>query len=158
MMNTFIRNNRDKVFWSFLILWIIASIIFIGILNVESIIIHGIAILIFSILTLLQNINAKFCAWLDRTSKYKLSKDETRIWNSIQIKAAKGYDEFCEECIKDKNYWGWPWVSPGLIKEEQELIRKIHEYFYPGDYIVDPIGCAQADYAWYSDIKNKIIY
>ena len=60
-----IRNNRDKVFWTFWILWIIASIIFIAILNVEPIIVHGIAMLIFTIIVLFDNFNKKFNNWLD---------------------------------------------------------------------------------------------
>ena len=29
--------------------------------------------------------------------------------------------------------------------------------FFGNDYIVDPISCAQADYMWYEDVKNRII-
>ena len=60
-----IRNNRDKVFWSFWALWIIASIIFIAILNVESIIVHGIAMVIFTIIVVFDNTNKKFSNWLN---------------------------------------------------------------------------------------------
>ena len=52
---------------------------------------------------------------------------------------------------------GWPWMSPGLTKEESEFIEKLHYKFFGNDYIVDPIGCAQADYMWYEDIKDRII-
>lgn len=47
-------------------------------------------------------------------------------------------------------------MSPYLTKEEQKLLDKIHEYYYPGDYIICPIGAAQADYVWFSDIKHKV--
>ncbi len=60
-----IKNNRDKVFWSFWTLWIIASIIFIAILNVEPIIVHGIAMVIFTIIVVFDNTNKKFNNWLN---------------------------------------------------------------------------------------------
>jgi hypothetical protein len=120
------------------------------------VIVHGIAIILFSMLVMLEILSKRFHDWLDRTPQYELTSEEKAIWYSIQEKATKGYDEFCEECRKDEKYWGWPWVSPGLTKEEQELVRKIHEYFYPGDYIVDPIGVSQADYLWYKEIKHKV--
>lgn len=156
----FICNNRDKVFWSFFALWL-----FLGstlkLFNIKPIIIHGIAIGLFSIIVLLDNTNDKFSNWLDikaKTRKYKLTSEEAILWDSIQQKAVQGYNEFVDECKKDDKYYGWPWMSPNLITEERTLVDKIHEYFYPGDYIADPIGVAQADYAWYSDIKNKVIY
>lgn len=52
---------------------------------------------------------------------------------------------------------GWPWMSPGLTKEESEFIETLHNKFFELDYIVDPIGCSQADYMWYKDVKNRII-
>ena len=88
---------------------------------------------------------------------YTLKGNEIELWTSIVRKAKEGYNEFIEECKKDDKYYGWPWMSPHLTTDERALIDKIHEYFYPGDYIVDPIGGAQADYAWYDDIKNKVI-
>lgn len=72
-------------------------------------------------------------------------------------KAERGYKEFWRECEKDINYMDWPWMSPGLTKEESEFIEKLHYKFFGNDYIVDPIGCAQADYMWYEDIKDRII-
>ena len=60
-----IRNNRDKVFWSFWTLWIIVSIIFIAILKVEPIIVHGIAMVIFTVIVLFDNFNKKFSNWLN---------------------------------------------------------------------------------------------
>jgi len=86
--------------------------------------------------------------------KYILNDEEKKLWDSISNKAQNGYREW--DAKEDKyNYMG-AWMSPHLTKEEQKLIDKIHEYYYPGDYIVDPIGAAQADYVWYSDIKDKV--
>lgn len=83
--------------------------------------------------------------------------EEKSMWNIIVKKAERGYKEFWRECEKDINYMGWPWMSPGLTKEESEFIEKLHHKFFGNDYIVDPIGCAQADYMWYEDIKDRII-
>lgn len=86
--------------------------------------------------------------------KYILNDEERKLWYSIITKARSGYWEWLS---KDDRYDSMgPWMSPHLTKEEQKLIDKIHEYYYPGDYIVDPIGAAQADYTWYSDIKSKV--
>ena len=156
----FIKNNRDRVFWTFWGIYMVVACISYS-TNVPSIIINGIAIGLFSILVLCDNLNKKFSKWLDtpiKDSKYKLTGAEAILWDSIANKAANGYSEFCVECEKDDKYYGWPWMSPGLTTDERALIDKIHEYFYPGDYIVDPICGAQADYAWYEDIKNKIYY
>ena len=155
----FIKNNRDRVFWTFCGIYMVVACIAYS-TNVPSIIINGIAIGLFSILVLCDNLNKKFSKWLDapiKRSKYKLTGEEAILWVSIANKAANGYYEFCAECEKDDKYYGWPWMSPCLTTDERALIDKIHEYFYPGDYIVDPIGGAQADYAWYNDIKNKVI-
>lgn len=83
--------------------------------------------------------------------------EEKLMWNSIVKKAECGYQEFWKECEKDRNYMGWPWMSPGLTKEESEFIETLHNKFFGLDYIVDPVGCSQADYMWYKDVKNRII-
>lgn len=88
---------------------------------------------------------------------YTLKDEEKELWNSIVEKAERGYQEFWEECKKDPDYMSWPWMSPGLTKEESDFIETLHYKIFGLDYIVDPIGCAQADYAWYNDIKNRII-
>lgn len=86
--------------------------------------------------------------------KYILNNEEKNLWSSIINKAQSGYHEWN---TKEDNYdYLSPWMSPHLTKEEQNLIDKIHEYYYPGDYIIWPIGGAQADYVWYSDIKNNV--
>ena len=154
-----IRNNRDKVFWSYCALWFFISCILIGIYKFESIVIHSFFIIAFGIIVLLDNTNTKFSNWLNqsvnKSTKYKLSIEEAILWKSIQQKAQNGFVEYDSKDDKE-NYMGC-WVSPKLTKEESELLDKIHEYFYPGDYIVDPVGAAQADYIWYEDIKDKII-
>lgn len=154
----FISNNRDKVFWSFWCLWFFLSYILIGIFKFETIVVHGFCIIAFGIIVLLDNTNQKFSNWLNRpiskSSTYKLSIEEGILWKSIQQKAQNGFNEYNSKDDKE-NYMGC-WVSPKLTKEERELLNKIHEYFYPGDYIVDSVGGAQADYIWYEDIKDKV--
>lgn len=144
-----------------LALYFICCIVFIGILKYEAVYVHSFAILCFSVLVIADNTSNKFSEWLDRNiidkSSYILSPEEAILWDSIQQKAIQGYNEFCEECEKDENYMGWPWMSPNVTREEDELITKIHEYFYPGDYIVDPISASQAAYARYDETKNKVI-
>lgn len=155
-----IRNNRDKIFWSMLALYFICCIIFVGILKCEAVYVHSFAILCFSALVITDNASNKFSQWLDtpiKDQKYKLTSEEAILWDSIQQKAVQGYNEFCEECEKDENYMGWPWMSPNVTREEDELITKIHEHFYPDDCIVDPISVSQAAYAWYDETKNKVI-
>jgi len=83
--------------------------------------------------------------------------EEKSMWDSIVKKAERGYQEFWEECERDPNHTSCPWMSPGLTNEESEFIESLHYKFFGLDYIVDSIGCAQADYLWYEDIKNRII-
>ena len=89
-----------------------------------------------------------------KNKKYILNNEEKKLWNSIINKAQSGYHEW--NAKEDKYDYLSPWMSPHLTKEEQNLIDKIHEYYYPGDYIIYPIGAAQADYVWFSDIKSKV--
>lgn len=89
-----------------------------------------------------------------RIIDYKLSKEELVLWESIEKKAVAGCIEYNKKDPKE-GYMG-AWMSPALTPEEIRLIDKIHEYYYPGDYIVDPIGSAQANYVWYEDIKYKV--
>lgn len=89
-----------------------------------------------------------------QNKKYILTDEEKKLWNSITDKAQNGFQEW--DAREDKYDCMGQWMSPHLTKKEQKLIDKIHEYYYPGDYIVDPIGAAQADYVWYSDIKDKV--
>ena len=86
--------------------------------------------------------------------KYILNNEEKKLWGSIINKAQSGYQEWNTK--EDKYDYLIPWMSSYLTKEEQKLIDKIHEYYYTGDYIICPIGAAQADYVWFSDIKNKV--
>ena len=89
-----------------------------------------------------------------KNKKYILNDEEKKLWNSIINKAQSGYHEW--NAKEDKYDYLSPWMSPHLTKEEQNLIDKIHEYYYPGDYIICPTGAAQADYVWFSDIKSKV--
>ena len=86
--------------------------------------------------------------------KYILNNEEKKLWGSIINKAQSGYQEWNTK--EDKYDYLIPGMSSYLTKEEQKLIDKIHEYYYPGDYIICPIGAAQADYVWFSDIKHKV--
>ena len=89
-----------------------------------------------------------------KNKKYILNNEEKTLWDSIINKAQCGYHEW--NAKEDKYDYLSPWMSPHLTKEEQNLIDKIHEYYYPGDYIICPTGAAQADYVWFLDIKNKV--
>ena len=89
-----------------------------------------------------------------KNKKYILNNEEKKLWDSIINKAQCGYHEWNTK--EDKYDYLSPWMSPHLTKEEQNLIDKIHEYYYPGDYIIFPTGAAQADYVWFLDIKNKV--
>ena len=53
------------------------------------------------------------------------NQEEKAMWDNIVKKAKRGYKEFWRECEKDINYMGWPWMSPGLTKEESEFIEKL---------------------------------
>ena len=86
--------------------------------------------------------------------KYILNNEDKKLWDSIINKAQSGYQEWNTK--EDKYDYLCSWMSPYLTKEEQKLLDKIHEYYYPGDYIICPIGAAQADYVWFSDIKHKV--
>lgn len=60
-----IKNNRDKVFWTFLFIWILLGSILIELFNIETIIVHGIFMGIFTVIVLLDNFNKKFSNWLN---------------------------------------------------------------------------------------------
>lgn len=61
----FIKNNRDRVFWTFWLIWILLASILIELFNIETIIVHGIFMSIFTIIVLLDNFNKKFSDWLN---------------------------------------------------------------------------------------------
>lgn len=158
-----IQSNRNKVFLLFLLLLLtVCLIIFVGLLIYDSIYVFTAYICL--VIILCGYVENKFSTWLDTSIQnnfkplYVLNEEEAKLWDSITEKANGGYNEFCEECKKDDEYMGWPWMSPRLTKEEDDLITKIHEYYYPGDYIVDPIGASQASYAWYDEIQHKVKY
>ena len=48
-------------------------------------------------------------------------------------------------------------MSPKLTVEERALVNKIHAVYFGKDYyLIDPIGVAQGDWAFYDDIKEKV--
>lgn len=61
----FIKNNRDRVFWSFWLIWILLASILIELFNIETIIVHGIFMGIFTVIVLFDNFNKKFSDWLN---------------------------------------------------------------------------------------------
>ena len=87
--------------------------------------------------------------------KYILNNEEKKLWGSIINKAQSGYHEW--NAKEDKYDYLSPWMSPHLTKEEQNLIDKIHEYFYGEHwYITMPISASQCYYQMFYDIKDKI--
>ena len=82
--------------------------------------------------------------------------EEKLMWDNIIKKAERGYKEFLEYIENHPGCFSWPWMSPGLTKKESKFIENLHYRFFGLDYIVDSIGCAQADYIWYDDIKNYV--
>ena len=60
-----IKNNRDRVFWTFWFIWIFLGSILIELFNIKTIIVHGIFISIFTVIVLLDNFNKKFSNLLD---------------------------------------------------------------------------------------------
>lgn len=60
-----IKNNRDRVFWTFWFIWIFLGSILIELFNIETIIVHGIFICIFTVIVLCDNFNKKFSDWLN---------------------------------------------------------------------------------------------
>ena len=61
-----IRNNRDKVFWTFWLIWIFLGSILIELFNIETIIVHGIFMSIFTVIVLFDNFNKKINNWLNK--------------------------------------------------------------------------------------------
>lgn len=96
--------------------------------------------------------------WWNSLFKYKLSKEEMELYNSILHKDAIGYYEWykqtkgndiCGHRIKD------------ITKEEMELIDKIHSHFYSNSkdwYVSLPISNAQVYSIMLDNIKDKISY
>lgn len=94
--------------------------------------------------------------WFKSNHKYKLNDNEKKLWCSIISKANVGYKEWFEHTHGD-DLCG-PWIKD-CTEEEEELIEKIHEYFYGEDwYVVMPLSYAQINYVMYYDIKDKLKY
>ena len=109
---------------------------------------------IFYVFYLYYNSKDEIQMYFRKYKKYILNNEDKKLWGSIINKAQSGYQEW--NAKEDKYDYLCSWMSPYLTKEERKLLDKIHEYYYPGDYIICPIGVAQADYIWFSDIKNKV--
>lgn len=109
---------------------------------------------IFYVFYLYYNSKDEIQMYFRKYKKYILNNEDKKLWGSIINKAQSGYQEWNTK--EDKYDYLCSWMSPYLTKEERKLLDKIHEYYYPGDYIICPIGAAQADYIWFSDIKNKV--
>ena len=138
---------------------------FIGILLVTSITQNKYIFLISSIILMVIEIIAMFYLWFDwydikfwwKTKfKYKLSLEEKPLWDSLCQKACNAYTEYrkkyptCETNI----------CPPGILdytQEENDLLEKIHKYFYGDDwYISISISSAQVNYVMWVDVRNKI--
>lgn len=86
---------------------------------------------------------------------YKLTPEERLLWNSLVQKANNGYVEWWSQTQGD-DICG-PWIKD-YTKEENDLLNKIHEYFYGiGWYVATPISTSQVNYVMYEDVKNKVI-
>ena len=158
--------NKDKFYswlydWHFLIIFFlfIIPLIITGITQNPLYIIIGWSIefifLLFSIFYLYVSFdNIKF--WWKSLFKYKLTKEEQLIWNSIVVKEALGYSEWYEK-TKGDDMCG-PWIKD-ITHEEVALIDKIHEKFYGKNWwIACPISTAQVCSVKYDNIKDKVIY
>jgi len=89
--------------------------------------------------------------------KYKLSEEEIPLWNSLTNKAYQAYTEHVMRYPK----WYDNICPPGILNytsEENNLLEKIHKYFYGDDwYISMPISGAQVNYIMWEDVKDKVI-
>jgi hypothetical protein len=101
-----------------------------------------------------EYLSERFTLWIHSFNKYKLSKNEVKLWNNIIQKAQVGYNEWWD--ITKGNDMCGPWIKD-YTEEENNLLDKIHKYFYgDGWYVSMPISCAQVNYVMYEDIKNKV--
>jgi len=86
---------------------------------------------------------------------YKLTPEERLLLDSLVQKANIGYNEWWDQTQGD-DICG-PWIKD-YTKEENDLLDKIHEYFYgTGWYIATPISTSQVNYVMYEDVKDKVI-
>ena len=141
---------------------------FIGILvatgitqNPNIVLIGGIIIIVLDILWMIymwlfpfEHLGERFKLWVRSFRKYKLTDDEKLLWESLKVKAKLGYNEWLAR-TKGDDLCG-PWIKD-YTQEENDLLDKIHKYFYGDDwYVVMPISGAQVNYIMFNDIMDKI--
>ena len=102
----------------------------------------------------MKKLLTKINLWWNSLFKYKLSKKERELYNSILNKDAMGYgewyfkthgDDICGHWIKD------------ITEEEMALLDKIHKHFFGEDWwIAIPMSNAQVYAVILDDIKDKV--
>lgn len=101
----------------------------------------------------------QFIKKLYRPNSYKLTEEETPLWESIIKKAMHGFYEYTVHVKKYPDEICPPWIGETLTDDELKLLYKLHNMFYEkGWYIVDPIGPSQVQYIMYEDVKDKVKY
>ena len=94
--------------------------------------------------------------WWKSLFKYKLSKEEIPIWESIVNKEYEGYKEWLEQTKGDDLCGHW---VKDITPEEVALLDKIHQKYYGKDwYVIMPLSTAQVCAVEYDDVKDKIKY
>lgn len=160
------RNYSSKLYnWVYNLLFPLSFFGLIGILLATGITQNQKIFLIGSIILFIIEVIGIFYLWFDLDDikfwyktklKYKLSLEERILWDSIIQKAKLGYDEWLS--ITQGNDICGPWIKD-YTKEENDLLDKIHEYFYGNCWYVSmPISCAQVNYIMYDDVKDKVRY
>ena len=92
--------------------------------------------------------------WWNSLFKYKLSKEERKIYNSILYKDAVGHVEWYKKTKGDDICGHW---IKDITKEEIALLDKIHKHFYGEDWWISiPITNSQVCAVMLSDIKDKV--
>ena len=166
-----IKIIKNLDFYSFIYNWCwpISFFAMMGILiatgitqNTNIFVIGVIALILFDILCMIyicvypfEHLDERFILWIHSFHKYKLSEEESKLWNNISNKASNGYIEWFAKTQGD-DICG-PWISD-YNDEERKLVDKIHQYYYGTNWwIATPISGAQVMYVMYEDIKNKVI-
>ena len=94
--------------------------------------------------------------WWKTKLKYKLSPEEKSLWESLCNKAYNAYTEY----RKKYPTWETNLCPPGILDytpEEDELLDKIHKYFYGDDWYTSISMCgAQVNYIKWVDVRNKV--
>ena len=144
-------------FLSFLIILTVTGIT----QNPNVLLIGGIILIILEILQIIymwlfpfEHLGERFKLWVRSFRKYKLTDDEKILWESLKVKAKLGYNEWLAR-TKGDDLCG-PWIKD-YTKEENNLLDKIHEYFYGKNwYVALSISGAQVNYIMFNDIMHKI--